>query len=132
MSLSAEATNMMGGASGSSVISKDLTIDGNMSSDGAIQLEGSVKGEIRCRSLEIMEGGVLDGQIICDTLRVRGKVRGGIDARIVYLDESADVRGDILHGVLNILPGAYLEGRLQRRQAEAEKAPLAAREGERR
>ncbi len=123
---------MMGGASGSSVISKDLTIDGNMSSDGAIQLEGSVKGEIRCRSLEIMEGGVLDGQIICDTLRVRGKVRGGIDARIVYLDESADVRGDILHGVLNILPGAYLEGRLQRRQAEAEKAPLAAREGERR
>ena len=126
---------MTGGASaasGSSVISKDLTIDGNMSSDGAIQLEGSVKGEIRCRSLEIMEGGVLDGQITCDTLRVRGKVRGGIDARIVYLDETADVRGDILHGVLNILPGAYLEGRLQRRPGEAEKVQVAAREGERR
>lgn len=131
MSLSAEATKMTDGASGSSVISKDLTIDGNMSSDGAIQLEGSVKGEIRCRSLEIMEGGVLDGQIVCDTLRVRGRVLGGIDARIVYLDESADVRGDILHGVLNILPGAYLEGRLQRRPAEDAKAPAAVREGKR-
>ncbi|MHA1570997.1 MAG: bactofilin family protein [Alphaproteobacteria bacterium] len=128
MSLSAEATNRTTGISGSSVISKDLTIDGNMSSEGAIQLEGSVKGEIRCRSLEIMEGGVLDGQVICDTLRVRGKVRGGIDARTVYLDESADVRGDILHGVLNILPGAYLEGRLQRRPAEGAKVPMAAGE----
>ncbi|MHA1565090.1 MAG: polymer-forming cytoskeletal protein, partial [Alphaproteobacteria bacterium] len=61
-------------------------------------------------------------------LRVRGKVRGGIDARTVYLDESADVRGDILHGVLNILPGAYLEGRLQRRPAEGAKVPMAAGE----
>lgn len=126
MSLSAEATKLTTGTSGSSVISKDLTIDGNMSSEGAIQLEGSVKGEIRCRSLEIMEGGVLDGQVICDTLRVRGKVRGGIDARTVYLDETADVRGDILHGVLNILPGAYLEGRLQRRPPEGVKMPKAA------
>ena len=122
MSLSADTNTITGGTSGSSVISKDLTIDGNMSSDGAIQLEGSVKGEIRCRSLEIREGGVLDGQVVCDTLRVRGKVLGSIDARIVYLDESADVRGDILHGVLNILPGAYLEGRLQRRPPETAKS----------
>ncbi len=126
MSSSAEANHLASGASGSSVISKDLVIEGNMSSEGAIQLEGSVKGEIRCRSLEIMEGGILDGQISCDTLRVRGKVRGGIDARIVYLDESAEVRGDILHGVLNILPGAYLEGRLQRRQAQADEASASA------
>ena len=40
MSLSAEATNATTGTSGSSVISKDLTIEGNMSSDGAEEPPG--------------------------------------------------------------------------------------------
>ena len=114
------------GGDTTSVISAEVSITGKLTSDGAVHVDGQVDGAVVCRALKVGAGGHLKGEVECDEVTVEGQVDGNIRARQVYLGESAQVRGDIEHSALDILPGAYFEGRVSRRSADkkvAQQAP---------
>ncbi|MBL6931841.1 MAG: polymer-forming cytoskeletal protein, partial [Rhodospirillales bacterium] len=83
-------------------------------SDGEIQVDGTIVGDIRTKSLLIGKTAEIKGEIIADTVRVHGNVRGQIKARAVTLVKTAHVIGDILHEDLSIETGAFLEGLCKR------------------
>ena len=93
-----------------SIISADLRITGDLNSEGEIQIDGAVDGDIRCKSLLISETAQVKGEIFADFIRVHGAVHGQIKARNVHLSKAARVTGDILHEELSIETGAFLEG----------------------
>jgi cytoskeletal protein CcmA (bactofilin family) len=97
-----------------SVLSADLKIVGNLSSDGEIHVDGTVDGDIRSRILLIGESAVIKGQIEAQSVSVHGTVLGQIRARAVNLARTARVTGDVLHETLSIDKGAYLEGHCRR------------------
>lgn len=97
-----------------SIISEDLTITGNMKSDGEIQIDGKVIGDIQSHDLLVGETAHIKGQVIAESIRVHGKVDGQIKSRNVSLAKSAHVVGDILHDNLSIETGAFLEGHCKR------------------
>jgi cytoskeletal protein CcmA (bactofilin family) len=97
-----------------SIISADLVITGNLVSEGEIQVDGTVKGDIQSKELLIGETALIEGEIMVETLRVHGKVIGQIKALNVSLAKSAHVIGDILHDNLSIETGAFLEGHCKR------------------
>ncbi len=96
-----------------SIISSDLEIVGDLKSDGEIQIDGTVKGDIEGRRLTVGEQGKIDGTTVAETLRIFGTVSGRVQAKIVRLDKSARVTADITHETLTIEAGAYFEGRVQ-------------------
>ena len=68
-----------------SIISADLTITGNLQSDGDIQIDGQVDGDVLSRSLTIGQGAKVNGTVRADglaalrsgcTLRPCASVRG--------------------------------------------------------
>ncbi len=97
-----------------SIISKDLKIVGDLSCDGEIQIDGTIDGDIRTKSLLVGETADIKGEIVADTLNVHGSINGQIKARSVNLAKSAHVVGDILHEDLAIETGAFLEGHCKR------------------
>lgn len=97
-----------------SIISSDLKIVGDLNSDGEIQIDGLIDGDIRTRTLLIGETAHIKGEIVADRVQVHGKVTGQIKARSVTLARSAHVIGDILHEDLAIENGAFLEGHCKR------------------
>jgi len=97
-----------------SIISEDLTITGNLQSDGEIQIDGKVIGDIQSNDLLVGDTAHIKGQVIAEAIRVHGKVVGQIKARNVSLAKSAHVVGDILHDNLSIETGAFLEGHCKR------------------
>ncbi|WP_417840399.1 bactofilin family protein [Terasakiella sp.] len=97
-----------------SIISEDLTITGNMKSDGEIQIDGKVIGDIQSHDLLVGDTAHITGEIVAESIRVHGKVVGQIKARNVSLAKSAHVVGDILHDNLSIETGAFLEGHCKR------------------
>ncbi len=102
------------GAAGSvpSIISPDLKIVGNLKSDGEIQIDGTVKGDIEAHMLTVGEQGKIDGSTVAETVRIFGTVNGRVQAKTVRLDASARVTADITHETLTIEAGAYFEGKV--------------------
>ena len=95
-----------------SIISPDLEIVGNLKSDGEIQIDGTVKGDVKGHMLTVGERGKIDGSTVAETVRIFGTVNGQVQAKTVHLDKSAKVTADITHGTLAIEAGAYFEGKV--------------------
>ncbi len=102
------------GAAGSvpSIISPDLEIVGDLKSDGEIQIDGTVKGDIKGHMLTVGEQGKVNGSTVAETVRIFGTVNGRVQAKTVRLDKSARVTADITHESLTIEAGAYFEGKV--------------------
>lgn len=105
-----------------SIISADLRIVGDLSSDGEIQVDGAVDGDIRTHSLLVGETAQIKGEIVAESVHVHGTINGQIKAKAVNLAKTAHVVGDILHEDLAIETGAFLEGHCKRLPEKQEAA----------
>lgn len=97
-----------------SIISSDLTIEGNLNSSGEIQVDGVVHGDIRCKALIVGVKGSVTGEVVAQTIRMHGSIKGMIRAKSVFLASTARMAGDVEHESLAIEPGAYIEGHCKR------------------
>ncbi len=95
-----------------SIISPDLEIVGDLKSDGEIQIDGTVKGDVKSHMLTVGERGKIDGSTVAETVRIFGTVNGRVQAKTVRLAKSAKVTADITHETLSIEAGAYFEGKV--------------------
>ena len=114
-----------GDSSMPSIISTGLQVNGDIISDGDVQIEGVISGNVKSRTLTIGESGEVRGEVVADQLQVSGTVNGQIKARSVNLSRSARVQGDILHESLSIESGAFIEGNVKRINAKAAEKPAA-------
>ena len=109
-----------------SLLSADLTIEGDIIGEGELQIDGLVRGDIRVVRLAVGETGHVEGAIYADIVEIRGRIVGSITAKQVRLYGTAYVDGDITHEQLSMESGAYFQGRslkFQRPPAPVQPAP---------
>ncbi|MSO97313.1 MAG: polymer-forming cytoskeletal protein [Rhodospirillaceae bacterium] len=106
-----------------SIISAGLSIEGHLASAGEVQVDGTVNGDIRCKSLIVGVKGSVFGEVIAQTVRMHGSIKGMIRAKSVFLASTARMSGDVEHESLAIEPGAYMEGHCKR-ISEANLTPI--------
>jgi len=99
---------------GPSIISPDLKVTGNLHTDGDLQIEGTVDGDIRAHMLIIGESATIRGEVVADDVVVNGHVIGRIRGGKVRLSATGRVEGDIQHTTIAIEAGAQFEGSVQR------------------
>ena len=97
-----------------SIIGEDLTITGNVTSKGEVQVDGEIQGDIHCSSLLIGEKSQVTGEVVAEDIVVRGRVVGSIKGLRITLQGPSRVEGDIFHQSLAIEQGAYFEGKSRR------------------
>ena len=101
-------------AMGATIIGEDVTIVGNIISNGKVQIEGKVQGYIFCSNLRICDGGRIAGGIVAETVTVHGRISGSIDALSVTLESNCHVEADISYKMLKREHGGYFEGQARR------------------
>ncbi len=94
-----------------SLISADITIEGNIAGDGELQIDGVVRGDVRVARLTVGETGHVEGSIYAEAVEVRGRVVGSITSKQVRLYGTAYIDGDITHEQLAMETGAFFQGR---------------------
>ena len=97
-----------------SIIGEDLTIRGNVTSKGEIQVDGEIEGDIRCGSLLLGDKSKVTGSVAAEDVVVRGHLVGSITGLRITLQGQSHVEGDIFHQSLAIEQGAYFEGKSRR------------------
>lgn len=93
-----------------SIVSANLRVTGDLESEGDIQIDGHVEGDVRSNSVTVGEHAVVSGAILAQTVHVAGTVKGQINGKTVELTRTAKVTGDIVHESLAIEAGAYIQG----------------------
>lgn len=102
-----------------SLLGRDLIITGDIKTDGDLQIDGRLDGNLHAGNVTIGEQGAVNGKIVATTLHVRGKVTGKIDAASVELAETANVQADIVQDQLMIANGAFFDGKCSRKSGTA-------------
>jgi cytoskeletal protein CcmA (bactofilin family) len=101
-----------------SLIAAGTTVDGGVSGDCQLEVEGFVHGDVAVTHLSVSEAGKVEGATKAESVEVRGRVLGSISAKQVKLLAGCSVEGDISHDQLIIEPGAIFEGRSLRDQRQ--------------
>ena len=106
-----------------SVIASDVRIVGDIITQGEIQVDGQVDGDITCANLVVGEGARISGEVTAEQVRVHGELTGKINASMVRIAKSARVIGDVAHESLEIEAGAHVEGHCIHRNATPRPEP---------
>lgn len=101
------------GEKAQSFIGGGLTIEGSIVSPGDLQIEGKVKGSVRCRSLVVGEDGQIAGEVVAEEVVVNGRIVGPIRGKFVMLKPDSHVEGDVYYQSLVVQMGAVFKGRMQ-------------------
>jgi len=93
------------------IIAEGFKIIGNVETEGSVELNGEIVGELLCSSVTIFPTARVAGSIKAEHVTVDGNVEGPIHAGEVTLKSRARVLGDVECESLSIQKGASLEGR---------------------
>ncbi|MGV8953291.1 MAG: bactofilin family protein [Cypionkella sp.] len=97
-----------------SVFSADLKIVGDVSSTGTVEVLGEVEGTIAAHTLTIGAEGRVQGQVAADSVEIKGKMDGRVDANSFVLRAASNVAADVSYVSLVIESGAQIEGRFSK------------------
>lgn len=98
-----------------SILGKDIIITGDIKTEGDVQIDGQLDGNIIANHVMIGEQGAINGKISAAKATIRGKITGKIDAASVELAETANVQADIIQDHLVIANGAFFDGKCSRK-----------------
>lgn len=98
-------------AKSSTVIAQGITFTGVIRGEGSVQIEGRLEGEIDLRGgVVVAAGGMVQGPIVADAVRVAGDVQGSITARDhLCLERTGGIHGDVTTASL-IVENGRLDG----------------------
>jgi cytoskeletal protein CcmA (bactofilin family) len=98
-----------------SIVASDMTVIGDLETDGVVRIEGRVRGTVRVGSqVLVAQGAVIEGDLHTQEAVIAGQVSGAIHARErVELQATAMVSGDILTPRISIREGARVTGEVK-------------------
>lgn len=96
------------------IISKGITIDGEISGTEPVVVEGTVKGKINLEAnVTIEEGGVVEADVDTTQVFISGQMTGNVKAQDrVEISTSGRVVGDITSPRISIADGAGFKGHI--------------------
>jgi cytoskeletal protein CcmA (bactofilin family) len=114
---------MFGSRRDRTVIGDGLKIQGHVTAEGLVEVNGQIEGDLQCTSLIVSPKAEIVGSIIAERVVVNGKVEGPIQGGDVVLKSQAHVVGDIHHQSLTIEKGAYFDGRAKQEHGSNGREP---------
>ena len=105
-----------------SVIGNSLTLEGGVTGEGELQVDGVVRGDVRVGKVTVGENGHIEGSVVAEVVECRGRIIGSITAKQIRLFGTAHVDGDITHEQLAMETGAFFQGRSLKFQRPAQPA----------
>lgn len=107
------------------VIGKGTLIEGNISAEGDLRLEGTVRGDVTTKTtLIVAQGSVIEGNLVAQHAEIAGKVHGTVQASgLLTIKATGTIDGDVMTTNLNVEAGSTFTGRFQVGQSKSGDAP---------
>jgi cytoskeletal protein CcmA (bactofilin family) len=94
-----------------SIISEGFTFEGTITSDGVLNIAGTVRGKITAKSVLIDASGQVDGELNSDQLVIKGHLKGEVNCEDLNVGPLAHVDGTISYKYIHIQRGGRVSGK---------------------
>lgn len=95
-----------------SVISEGASFEGGLVLEGALHLDGKLKGTIKVDKITVGKNGVLDGITKANTVVVFGEIKGEISCKELTLNAGSSIEGVVEYSSIKIFAGASISGQI--------------------
>ena len=94
------------------MIGSGTTINGDISSNGDIRIDGTLKGSVNTEGKVVLGSeGLIEGDVSCRDADISGTINAKLTAtQLLSLKNTAKLNGDIVTNKLSIEPGASFTG----------------------
>lgn len=98
-----------------SIIAKDLTVEGSLTTEGVVKIEGRVKGTIHANTQALIAPGALvQGDVHSAEAVIGGRVEGNVHATDrVEVQATAEIQGDVMTRRIVVLEGGSVNGAIK-------------------
>ena len=105
-----------------SYLSETLQLEGEINSEGILNIAGLVDGAVNSAILRILDTGSIKGNLKANKIEIDGEVQGNIQAETIYLGRNAIVKGDIYFAnTLKTEEGADVDGYIKKTKRGSQK-----------
>ena len=94
-----------------SIISEGFIFEGTITSDGVLNIAGTVRGKITAKSVLIDSGGQVDGELNSEQLVIKGQLKGDVNCDDLNVGPLARVDGNISYKYIHIQRGGKVAGK---------------------
>ena len=97
------------------IISPNSKLEGIIETDGPLIIDGTLRGTIKCSSLEITESGNVHADVEAETAMVAGTFEGEMicKGKLTFF-RAGRVKGNIYYRTLSIESGGLLDGTISK------------------
>jgi len=101
------------------IISVGSKLEGSIETAGTLIVDGSVTGNIKCSSLEILQDGNLEAKVEAENVSVAGRFEGEMicNGKLTVFSKGK-VIGDVSYGTLSIESGGALDGSVSKSKSD--------------
>ncbi|MEX0837441.1 MAG: polymer-forming cytoskeletal protein [Gemmatimonadota bacterium] len=108
-----------------SIVGPGMKVVGDCETDGTLRIEGAVQGTVRAaKAVVIGRDGLVIGDVITQDAVVSGRVEGSVTAESrLELQASCQIDGEVYTPRLQLEEGAVLNGSVNMKQSNENRAP---------
>ncbi|HEV7288672.1 polymer-forming cytoskeletal protein [Sphingomonas sp.] len=100
-----------------SVIGPDIVITGSIRATSELHIEGRVEGDVDCSTLVQGADSQIFGSVTVESARVAGAIEGTVRAKLLTVERTARITGDVEYETITIENGGHVDGRLKHMSA---------------
>jgi cytoskeletal protein CcmA (bactofilin family) len=108
------------------LLAADSEVEGELRSRGAVRVEGVLRGGLQAPLLLLEIGGLVEGKVSAERVRVAGTLRGTVVAREIEVARTAIIEAELVYEEISIERGARVSGLHRQRAPEPATAEPAA------
>ncbi|TNE35910.1 MAG: polymer-forming cytoskeletal protein [Alphaproteobacteria bacterium] len=81
---------------GTTVISSDTKILGSIETTQNLKVEGTIEGDINCARLVVAESGVINGDVLAESIESNGTINGTVKTEMLRLTKTSKIDGGVV------------------------------------
>ncbi len=111
----AQGLHLSGASLKPSIISEGFEFVGEIKSSGYITVDGIVRGGITGGSVKIGKNGLIDANVKCSDINIRGQFSGKLDCKDLTIVTGAVADGELNFQSITIQRGGIVKGELKKK-----------------
>ena len=112
------------GAVGESIIAEGTVVTGEIQSNSAVIVHGTIKGKVNIQSdLIVAESGLVEADVTAENVSISGRIKGRTEARRLFeLKNTGTIEGEIVARSVKIDEGGRVIGKIDMQQGGSPQA----------